>query len=70
MPADVSRGAGSGVRGQGVLSPDLSLRTHSQLEAVARVSVDVFERLLHGQSEQKQLAQVLPAVLTLLPALE
>lgn len=28
--------------------------------------VDVFERLLHGESEQNQLAEVVPAVLALL----
>lgn len=47
-----------------------SVRTNPELETVSRVRVDVFERLLHGQSEQNQLAKVLPAVLTLLDALE
>lgn len=40
--------------------------TNSELEAVSRVRVDVFERFLHGQSEQNQLAEVMPAILTLL----
>lgn len=47
-----------------------SIRTNPELETVSRVRVDVFERLLHGKSEQNQLAKVLPAVLTLLDALE
>lgn len=46
------------------------VRTHSELETVPRVRVDVTERLLHGQSEQNQLAQVVPGILTLLDALE
>lgn len=41
-------------------------RTDSELEVVSRVSVDVSERFLHGQSEQHQLTEVVPAVLALL----
>lgn len=45
--------------------PDVT-RTDSQLEAVSCVDVDVFQRFLHGQSEQHQLTEVMPAVHTLL----
>lgn len=44
--------------------------TDSELEAVSCVCVDVFERFLHGQSEQNQLAEVMPAILTVLNASE
>lgn len=42
------------------------LRTDSQLEVVPCVAVDVCQCFLHGQSEQHQLAEVVPAVLALL----
>lgn len=41
-------------------------RTDSELEAVSCVCVDVFECFLHGQSEQDQLTEVMPVILTLL----
>lgn len=44
----------------------VTVPTDSELEAVSCVCVDVFERFLHGQSEQNQLAEVMPAILTLL----
>lgn len=40
--------------------------TNSQLEVVSCVGVDVCQRLLHGQSKQDQLAEVVPAVFALL----
>ena len=46
--------------------PVRSLRTDSESEAVSCVRVDVVECFLHGQSEQNQLAEVMPAVLTVL----
>lgn len=42
------------------------LRTDSERQAVSCVRVDVVECFLHGQSEQNQLAEVMPAVLTVL----
>lgn len=41
-------------------------RTDSQLEVVPGVCVDMCQCFLHGQSEQHQLAEVVPAVLALL----
>lgn len=46
--------------------PVRSLRTDSERQAVSCVRVDVVECFLHGQSEQNQLAEVMPAVLTVL----
>lgn len=43
-----------------------TLRTDSELEAVSCVRVDVFQCFLHGQSEQDQLTEVMPAILVLL----
>lgn len=40
--------------------------TSSQLKVVSRVGVDVRQRFLHGQSEEDQLAEVVPAVLAFL----
>lgn len=42
------------------------VRTDSELEAVSWLGVDVCECFLHGEGEQNQLAEVMPAVLTLL----
>lgn len=63
-PADISRSA-LNLPVSVVMVP-----TDSELETVSCVRVDVFEGFLHGQSEQNQLAEMMPRILTLLNVLE